>query len=225
MTVKKKKNRKYDLENMVISHRLVKWRSLEWLQNENLKEITEESLEKLKSSLVNNNFIQPFNVWQDAGKKIWILDGHHRQKAMQLLETEGVKIPDKVPANFIACRNKKQAAKFVLLYNSNYASMTEYGLKEFMAINDLLLEDIQSDISMPQIDLSMLIPPNDEGYGGEIEMVETAKNLADVYIVIGEYRILLQRDRYLTWIDELKLKIGFDKTSVMKELLKRLKIK
>ncbi len=215
-----------EIKNRIKAQKLVKWRECTWLQNDNLKELSPENFEKLKNSLSNNNFIQPFNIWVDGKNKMWILDGHHRQKAMQELEAEGVKIPVKLPAVIIDCKNKKEAAKLVLLYSSKYADMTEHGLKEFLELNSLVLEDIEAETDFSGLDLELLkINPDDDfKESKDLNIVETAKNMSDVYIIIGEYRILLERDIYLNWIDDLKGKVGFDKSSVAKEIKKRLRI-
>lgn len=107
-----------DITNKIIKSDLIEWRNLEWLQGK-LKAIPDSSLKKLKQSLVNNSFVQPFNVWENG--KLWILDGHHRKLAMEQLEAEGYNIPDKLPANFVECKNKKEASKLVLVYSSIYA--------------------------------------------------------------------------------------------------------
>ena len=114
------------IKNKIIKTKLVDWRSLEWLQGD-LKELSDESFNKLKQSLKKNDFIMPFNVWNNG--KTWILDGHHRKRALAELEKEGFKSPSMLPANFIDCKNKKEASKLVLVYSSIYASA------EFKCVN------------------------------------------------------------------------------------------
>lgn len=211
-----------EIKNKVNQFRLVEWRSLKWLQNENLKDIDLTAFEKLKNSLKKNNFIQPFNVWKDPKGKLWILDGSHRQRAMIELEKEGVKIPKTLPANFIQCKNKKEAAKLVLVYSSLYAKTTEVGVKEFLQLNNLLLSDIDSEIDLG-LDLDLLIPEN--SFDDETPEVNTeAKDLSDVYVVVGEFRILVEREKYLSWLEELKHEVGFDNLSVLTEIKNRLQL-
>ena len=97
------------MKNKIIKTALIDWKALEWLQPKNFKKTQKEVFEKLKNSLKNNDFIQPFNVWQKSENEIFILDGHHRKRALQELENEGVQIPEMLPANFIECENKKEA--------------------------------------------------------------------------------------------------------------------
>jgi len=140
------------ITNKILKTELIEWRNLEWLQGD-LKDISKESLDKLKLSIKQNDFIQPFNVWEDG--KSWILDGHHRLKALKELETEGIEIPLLLPANIIDCKNKKEATKLVLIYSSIYASVSHQGLTDFMFENDLKLDDLQ-EIDLPNIDLDVL---------------------------------------------------------------------
>ncbi len=138
------------IENRIIKTDLIGWKRLEWLQNPNLKEMSKDSFLRLKNSLKMNNFIMPFNVWEDDGR-VWILDGHHRKKALEEIEKEGIQIPDELPANFINCRNRKEAVKLILVYSSIYANVTSDGLYELINTEGLDFGDIKMDIDLPEI--------------------------------------------------------------------------
>lgn len=140
--------------SQIIKQSLVNWKSLKWLQSSKLKDIGEHGITKLKNSLKENNFVQPFNVWEDSKGVIWILDGHHREKALTQLEAEGYEIPETLPANFISCKDKKEAAKMVLLYSSIYAKITNDGLGEFLDDFDLDLSNLINEIDLPGLDLT-----------------------------------------------------------------------
>jgi len=147
-----------EIANKIIKSELIDWRNLEWLQGK-LKAIPENSLKKLKQSLINNSFVQPFNVWDNG--KLWILDGHHRKLAMEQLEAEGYTIPDRLPANFVQCKDKKEASKMVLLYSSIYAKADEQSLEMFLAENLMSYEDIKTEIDIPNINESFFdLDPN-----------------------------------------------------------------
>ena len=140
--------------SQIIKQSLVNWKSLKWLQSSKLKDIGEHGITKLKNSLKENNFVQPFNVWEDSKGVIWILDGHHREKALTQLEAEGYEIPETLPANFIECSDKKAAAKMVLLYSSIYAKITNEGLGEFLDDFDLDISNLINEIDLPGLDLA-----------------------------------------------------------------------
>lgn len=209
-----------EIKNKIIEYRLVNWRTLKWLQNDTLKDINREALEKLKNSLRKNNFIQPFNLWKDNSGKYWVLDGIHRQKAMMELESDGISIPKNLPANILKCKDKKEAAKYVLLYSSSYAKISEAGLKDFLDINKLLIKELSEEIDLDAINLDSLFTNDDNNIEIEIQK----KSLSDVYVVVGEYRILINRKKYLTWLEDLKVLTGFDNEAVIKEIKRRLKL-
>lgn len=212
-----------EIKSKITAQKPVKWRSLEWLQNDRLKDIAPEDMAKLKNSLVRNNFIQPFNVWKDSKGKEWILDGRTRKIAMTELEAEGVIIPEKLPANYIDCKNKKEAARLVLIYSSSYAKVNPTGLKEYLDLNNLLINDIEKETEFSGMDLSLLFPDDETEEEGNI--TEIAKNLKDIYLTIGEYRILVDRDKYEEWIENIKATAGYDKLSISKAILGKLGIK
>ena len=152
------------MKNIIIKQDLVDWKKLIFIQSDSLKEMTKQSFEKLKASLKNNGFVQPFNIWQD-GDKLYCLDGYHRQKAMLDLEKEGIEIPNKLPANFINCKNKKEATKLVLVYSSIYARVTDKGFYEFLDMSQLNYEDLKTELDLPgleYLDFDIMSIPNRE---------------------------------------------------------------
>ena len=182
--------KKISITNKIICQKSVNWHTLEWLQPEDFKEINSEVFQKLKNSLVSNNFIQPFNVWMDPGTdKIWILDGHLRQRAMKELITEGYDIPNRLPANFIKCKNMKEAVKLVLIYNSHYARITEEGLKNFLKINDLVFADLANEIELTDINADLL------HFHDEIDEMppipkKAISQIGDLFIIDDRHRVL-----------------------------------
>lgn len=143
----------------VIKTELIDWKKAKWFQNENLKDLDDKGMAKLKKSLLANNFIMPFNVWEEqlpdeVIKAIeWILDGHHRQKALNELEEEGYEIPRLLPATFIRCENRQEAAKLVLIYSSIYAKITNEGLNDFLKFNEIDIDDLKFEIDLPDFSL------------------------------------------------------------------------
>ena len=150
-----------NFDSKITKQEPVKWRELKWLQSSKLKEPGSKGLDKLKNSLKENGFVQPFNVWQDAKGVVWILDGHHREKALKQLEAEGYEIPEMLPANFIDCADRKAAAKMVLVYSSIYAKITNDGLGEFLDDFELDITNILDEIDLPGLDLDNLLTPEE----------------------------------------------------------------
>jgi len=179
--------------SQIIKQSLVNWKSLKWLQSSKLKDIGDHGITKLKNSLKENNFVQPFNVWEDSKGVIWILDGHHREKALTQLEQEGYEIPETLPANFIECKDKKEAAKMVLLYSSIYAKITNDGLGEFLDDFDLDLSNLVNEIDLPGLDFDTILEP--ETLPEDIDeapqpLEKTYSILGDIFEIDGKHRVM-----------------------------------
>ena len=136
------------MDNKILKTELVEWEKLIPFQPVELKKMSEDQLKKLKTSLKINGFKTAFNVWQEK-ENIWCLDGHHRLLTMKLLKDEGEIIPEKLPCNFIDIKNKKEAKKAVLIFNSHYADIQQDAMSDF--ISDLNL-DIFQEINIDNFD-------------------------------------------------------------------------
>lgn len=175
-----------DIRSRIQKQEPVAWRELSWFQSEKLKEMKPREMERLKTSLRKNNFIQPFNVWDD-GERLWILDGHHRQRAMRELEREGFALPDMLPANFVDCVSRKEAAKLVLVYSSIYATVTEDGLSEFVVEMELDTSELLLEIDLPELNIDTVfreeLPSVEEELTeeGKEDLPEVISQRGDVY--------------------------------------------
>ena len=143
---------KKKLISRILKTELVEWRQLKWLQGE-LKEISDNNLARLKTSLIEEDFVAPFYVWEEKPGHTWILDGHHRKRAMEEIEEAGTSIPDKLDANLISCKNKKEAQKLVLIYSAIYANPTMDGLDLFLSDSGIDIRELRPLIDIPSIDL------------------------------------------------------------------------
>lgn len=138
------------IRSSIIKTEPILWRSLEFLQSDNFKALSDTSKEKLKTSLLEGNFSQPFYVWQDPKTEtLYCLDGKHRSIVLEELVKEGIDIPEQLPATFIKCKNKKEAAQLVLQYSSIYARVSKEGLFDFMNAFEINWEDMNTHIDLP----------------------------------------------------------------------------
>lgn len=144
------------LRSRIVKTEPIQWKSLQFIQQEGFKEHSTIDKNRLKKSLLENGFALPFNVWVDESETVWCLDGYHRVQDLKELETEGVDVPETLPANFIDCQNKQEAAKLVLVYSSFYAKVREDGLMDFMSMYELPLSLLTTDMSLPEIDIFAL---------------------------------------------------------------------
>lgn len=122
---------------------IVPFRQLKDFQGD-LKTITDDNLEKLKNSIINNGFCAPVFVWKNKDKN-YLIDGHQRLKALNSLFADGYTIPD-IPIVYITADNKKDAKKKLLYISSQYGQFTIDGYADFaldlnIDFNDLRLTD------------------------------------------------------------------------------------
>ena len=136
------------ISNRILKSEPVKWKELLPIQGKNFKELSEASYLKLKHSMKENQFIAPFAVWQAKDGKIYTLDGVHRCRVLLDLENEGMIVPVILPANFIDAKDRREAAKLLLVYSSAYAKVTDDGLYEFLELEGLNFDELNLDIEL-----------------------------------------------------------------------------
>ena len=184
------------IEDKIIKTGKVKWRRFKFLQKESFKEITKKQMDKLKASILNNDFIETFKVWEHDGK-VYCLDGYHRCLALSELAAEGYQVPEEFTANFVQCKDMKDAAKKVLVYSSIYASVTDEGLYEFSHDFNLNFDEIKFEIDIPKLDLDRYEAGyvRDDDYNEEEDNVpeppaEPTTKVGDLYLLGGRHRLL-----------------------------------
>lgn len=153
------------LKSRIVKSIPVKWRELRILQPSSLKSFTDRSLEALKKSMLENDFVCTFQVWQDSDGVIWVLDGTHRIKVLEALEAEGHTVPDEFTANFIDCANRQEAANLVLVFSSQYAKISQDGLDKFLEIEGIGFT--ADTLDLPGVDISKYVPQDYFREGGE----------------------------------------------------------
>ena len=145
----------------------------------NLKELDDQSFEKLKQSILTHGISFPFFVWKQAakGKTItWCLDGHQRDLVLTRLRHEGYEIP-KLPADFIEAKDIDEAKEKILLAASQYGRVTESGLYDFLEGTKSDIDRILGTVSVPEINIANLLKSSEEpeppegfkSYGEDLE--------------------------------------------------------
>lgn len=142
------------LKSRVIKTDLINWKEFQFIQQDNFKDLPQEAKDKLKASILANNFTQPFYVWQEDNTGIiYCLDGKHRTIILDELRAEGYDIPYLLPATFIDCVDKKEAARLVLIYSSIYAKISQKGLFDFVEEYELNFSEIKDTIDIPDLSI------------------------------------------------------------------------
>lgn len=177
---------KKSLGSRVLETRLINWRNLEFIQQPGFKELTDQARHKLKSSLVENEFIQPFYVWESANGTMYCVDGFHRNKLLEELITDGINVPFELPATFIFAKDKKEAAKLVLVFSSAYAKILQQGLNDFITENDLDWLNMKDQIDIPDFSVERYEQKFNVFEVGEAEEPEVEVAAADVIVQNGD---------------------------------------
>jgi DNA modification methylase len=139
------------IESRIVKTELIKWKELQFIQQDNFKEWVNNGSDKLLESILKYQFIDPFKVWHHEGVN-YCLDGRHRFLDLEHTFKLGTIVPDELPATFINCTNMKEAAELVLVYSSSYAKITQQGLFDFVQNFDLDFPDLQNMMNIPDFD-------------------------------------------------------------------------
>lgn len=142
------------LSSRVLKTENVNWRDFKFIQQDGFKDLESDAAHRLKASILANNFTQPFYVWEDPNDgTIFCLDGKHRTLMLEQLIKEGYNVPYLLPATFIHCENKKEAAKLVTIYSSIYARVSQQGLFDFMKEYELDFSELREQMDLPEFSI------------------------------------------------------------------------
>lgn len=177
---------------------------LEELQGD-FKFTTDQKLEKLAKRIEEQGFKYVFQVYEDADGTMYIIDGHHRKKALTLLKSQGAEIP-KVPYILIQAKDKKAAIEELLFVNSQFSKINpETTLFEEFGID---LDDL--DFEIPEMDLTPI--DDDMDIGGEES--ESVKNLPKLtfgknQVYMTEEELQRMTEFHANYVDEIGTDFGF----------------
>ena len=171
------------------------YKRIEELQNfqGDLKELSPESYERLKTSFMRHGNIAPMFIWERN-----ILDGQQRTKTLLRLKDEGVIIPE-TPCVEIKAESEKEAKRFLLQYVSQHGRVTEDGLYAFLNEADLQdeLEELKLELDLPGLDLEEFCEnfftdeTTEDDKEDEVPEIprEARSKMGDLY-ELGEHRVL-----------------------------------
>jgi len=103
----------------------------------NLKDLTETNYKKLRNVIDQRGFSVPVYVWEDTKGIKHLLDGHQRR---QVLTTEGWTEP--IPYLKIPAKDLQEAMARLLEITSQYATITQEGIDEFIGTYELNEADV-----------------------------------------------------------------------------------
>ena len=116
-----------------------------------LKSLSFENYERLKTEIIERGFSAPFFVWKNSGSN-YLLDGHQRFKTLKAMrDQEGYEIPE-LPVVLIEANNKKEAKHKLLSFASQYGKMETQGLYEYAGDAGFTLDDLKDNFSFSDVD-------------------------------------------------------------------------
>lgn len=122
----------------------------------NLKYLTEANYKRFRTELEVDGFIDPISVWEDKDAKVYILGGHQRYETLTRMRDEGWSIPQ-IPVNYVEAKDLKDAKRKILALASQYGTVTNDGVSEFIADMGMDMDDFDSQFVMPEIDLDKVL--------------------------------------------------------------------
>lgn len=128
---------------IVNTHNLptVDYRKLTPLQGK-LKDLSKDNHDKLLKSIEDEGFFLPVFTW--TGDKQYLLDGHQRLRVLK----KNKLTPYEIPYIDILAKDTQEAGRKLLKISSQYGTITQEGLDEFIAkfeLPEVIFEDIHFD--------------------------------------------------------------------------------
>lgn len=118
-----------------------------------LKFLSKEAELKLINSLSSHGFSFPVFYWYDeVSGQNYMLDGHQRIAVVRRLMDEGFTI-GKIPCCKIEAFNREDAKRKLLAVTSQYAEITEDGLRMFLEEDNIDFGSVSEQILLPDIDV------------------------------------------------------------------------
>lgn len=134
----------------------------------NLKALSEENYQKLRYQILTYGFSEPVAAWEKDNKK-FIISGHQRVATLKRMIEEGYTVPF-IPYVLVDAENEHEAKMKVLSMASQYGTVSNEGLREFIHDLDIDLPDLDQHFSLPGIDLPALMAEDDLNEGKEVDV-------------------------------------------------------
>lgn len=179
-------------------------KELESMEVNNLKEVNDRDVKKLKTAIINSDFSFPFYIWKGEEAE-YIIDGAGRLQALKELQEEGYKLPSSFPAVEIEAKDLNGAKKLVLQASSKHGVITEDSYNLFIEDISMSVTDLESiSIDLDKIDLSF------DGFGaneadGKEELQQTeikSANYKSIYQVVVDCENESEQEEVSKYLEE-----------------------
>lgn len=151
-----------------------------------LKFLSEENYKKLKGRIEARGFNQPVTVWIDEKGTKHLLDGHQRR---HVLTTEGWFDP--IPYLVIQAGSLSEAAEILLEITSQYGTITQEGIDEFIATFELPEIDVLAHTNFDGIFNFTIDQPEEPALPEVEEPVDEEVDSKEGYLyALGPHRVM-----------------------------------
>jgi len=167
---------------------LIDYRKLKHFQGE-LKFLSKDNYNKLLLSIEKNGFFVPMFIWFSEGEA-YVLDAHQR---LRVLNNEGIEFDNtgfEVPYVEIEAKDKKEAASKLLVLSSQYGTITQEGIDEFIATFELPEMEIKELTNFDGIFEFPLLPPEPQNLEVEPELDVEVDSQDGVLYALGPHRVM-----------------------------------
>lgn len=185
------------VKNRIYRSELVEWRLIKDLQPELVKNTY--NISYLRESILKYGVSKAFDVCEIDGE-IYFMDGHTRSNMFETLESEGVRIPDKLMCNFCQVESKEEAIKILIeVHNQKQNPFIKTRLEEWLELEDIEVEDIKIEsinIELIEIDEPIDKEPRPQKNTTAIKLEYTQEEYDYIQDVITRHRITPERIFY-----------------------------
>ena len=186
-----------NVSNRIYKSELVEWRLIKDLQPELVKNTC--NISYLRESILKYGVSKAFDVCEIDGE-IYFMDGHTRSNMFETLESEGVRIPDKLMCNFCQVESKEEAIKILIeVHNQKQNPFIKTRLEEWLELEDIEVEDIKIEsinIELIEIDEPIDKEPRPQKNTTAIKLEYTQEEYDYIQDVITRHRITPERIFY-----------------------------
>jgi DNA modification methylase len=151
-----------------------------------LKDLTEVNYKKLKNVIERRGFSYPVYVWEDKDHILHLLDGHQRQR---VLNREGWNEP--IPYLKVPAKDLQEAMARLLEITSQYATITQEGIDEFIGKYELNDAEVYEATSFDALAFGKteLDTEVEEDEAPEVSDEPPVSKLGEIY-QLGRHRVM-----------------------------------
>jgi len=168
----------------------------------NLKELSNVNAERLMKQIIEHGFSAPLFVWKHAGKN-YILDGHQRLTVVRKMIKDGWECPE-LPCDIIEAKTKKEAKEKLLSYISQFGSVSDQGLFDFVGL-DLTFDEL-AEYKFPDFNLDNF---KNNFFDKDVEDKEDKKEKIDKFLITIECRDEEEQQELFREFEQREIKVKY----------------